>query len=280
MVRGASITGAAAMSIRLESKPLRRLAVALATALVVAGVQAQGVPLSDQELSAVNGQGLLGPGPDLALSLGLNNTTFDSLGVTLDATRITVKADINLNANFRNITLGEYNAGADINIPLLQLGRSDAGDALRLVQLTDPYLEVIYRGAAGAADRHIIGLRLGFGGVAGDLGLQALALSGSLRVDGGADGALDINGHRQDGSGCTAPCLTLANLGGVRAGDATGPSTDLWLAVLKTDVQFPTPAGGVAPNLAQAGFWLNWRDKLTALNVNLPPPPNLPKPPL
>lgn len=258
---------------------MRRAVAALAgaAALAATGVQAQGQPLSDEALSAVNGQGLLGPGPDLALSLGLNNTSFGGL----DFTRITVKADINLNANFRNITLGEYNdtlgAGIDINVPLLQLGRSDGSYAQRLVQITDPYLEVVYRGAADSPSREIIGLRLGFGGIAGDLGLQGLALSGSVRVDGGAEGVFDINGRRQTGSGCTEPCLTLAELGGMRAGDAGGPSRDLWLAVLKTDVQFPTPAAtGVAPNLAMAGFWLNWRDKLTALNVNLPPPPNLP----
>lgn len=250
----------------------RRTVPALVAGLMAATAQAQGLPLSDEALSAVNGQGLLGPGPGLALSLGLNNTAFGGL----DFTRVTVKADINLNANFRNITLGEYNAGADIDIPLLQFGRSDGTEAQRLVQLTDPYLEVVYRGAADAANREIIGLRLGFGGVAGDLGLRGLVLSGSVRVDGGAEGAFDINGRRLNGSGCTEPCLTLPELGGVRAGDAAGPSTDLWLAVLKTDVQFPTPAGGVAPNLALAGFWLNWRDKLTALNVNLPPPPNLP----
>lgn len=253
-----------------------RIVLALVAGLAAATVQAQAVPLSDQDLSAVNGQGLLGPGPGVALALDLNNTTFGGL----DFTRVTVKSDINLNANFRNITLGEYNAGADIDIPLLQFGRSDilSGETepRRLVQLTDPYLEVVYRGAADAVDREIIGLRLGFGGIAGDIGLQGLVLSGSVLVDGGAAGAFDINGRRQDGSTCVAPCLTLASLGGIRAGDATGPSTDLWLAVLKTDVQFPTPASGLAPNLAQAGFWLNWRDKLMALNVNLPPPPNLP----
>lgn len=248
-----------------------RIVLALAAGLAAATVQAQAVPLSDQDLSAVNGQGLLGPGPGVALALDLNNTTFGGL----DFTRVTVKADINLNANFRNITLGEYNLGADIDIPLLQFGRSDIlsgeTEARRLVQLTDPYLEVVYRGAADAVDREIIGLRLGFGGVAGDIGLQGLVLSGSVLVDGGAAGAFDINGRRQVSGG-----LTLASLGGIRAGDATGPSNDLWLAVLKTDVQFPTPASGLAPDLAQAGFWLNWRDKLTALNVNLPPPPNLP----
>lgn len=251
------------MSNRRRSKTFAGpVAAALVAGLVATSVQAQGVPLSDQELSSINGQGLL----------ALNNSSFGGL----DFTRITVEADVNLNANFRNITLGEYTAGVDIDIPLLQLGRSDGTEAQRLVQLTDPYLEIVYRGAADSPTREIIGLRLGFGGVAGDLGLQGLVLSGSVFVDGGAAGVLDINGRRQDGSGCTAPCLTLASLGGIRAGDATGPSNDLWLAVLKTDVQFPTPASGVAPDLALAGFWLNWRNRLEALNVNLPPPPNLP----
>jgi hypothetical protein len=85
-----------------------------------------------------------------------------------------------------------------------------------------------------------------------------------------------MGGKRWDGA-CSAPCLPLALLGGVTAGDASGPSRDFWISILKTGVQFAAPAGGVQPDMAQAGIWLNWRDKLTALSTNGVVPPNLPK---
>jgi hypothetical protein len=104
-----------------------------------------------------------------------------------------------------------------------------------------------------------------------------------MYVDGGANGVLDSHtdpngGVRWDGS-CAAGasnCLSFAQLGGVHAGDATGASRDFWFSVLKTAVQFPTANGMTqAPDLAQAGYWMNWRDKLTAINVNGAPPPNI-----
>ncbi len=70
---------------------------------------------------------------------------------------------------------------------------------------------------------------------------------------------------------------TLSQLGGVTAGDAAGPSRDFWISVLKTGVQFPSAAGVPASDAAQAGIWLNWRDKLQALNTSGLVPPNLPK---
>ncbi|WP_324103004.1 hypothetical protein [Noviherbaspirillum sp.] len=214
----------------------------------------------------------------------LDNSSFGGF----DFTRITLGADVTLNANFRNIRLGEYNyaarngTGADIDMPLLQFGRSDGTYDQRLVQITNPYLEFIYRNAANVAQREVVGIRFGFDGIKGDLGLTLNTLSGSMLVDGGTAGMLDSNtdpggGKRWDGS-CAAPCLTLAQLGGVRAGDVNGASRDFWMSVLKTAVQFQPPAGLAAPQQAQAGFWMNWRDRLAAINTTGTPPPNLPYP--
>ncbi|MFC7652774.1 hypothetical protein ACFQT4_11280 [Pseudoduganella danionis] len=61
------------------------------------------------------------------------------------------------------------------------------------------------------------------------------------------------------------------------AGDASGPSRDFWVSLLKTTVQFPTTNGAPATDAAQAGVWLNWRDKLQALNTSGLVPANLPK---
>ena len=117
--------------------------------------------LSEQELSATRGQGLL----------ALSNTSY--LG--FDFTRISLGADVKLSANFKNISLGNYArtgslGSTDIDMPLLQFGRSDAGEAKRLVQITNPYIEFVYRNVANAATREVVGMRFGFEGIAGDIG--------------------------------------------------------------------------------------------------------------
>ncbi|RZI40470.1 hypothetical protein EGT07_22780 [Herbaspirillum sp. HC18] len=248
-----------------------KLAALGAATLFCAGqASAQLRPLSESELSAQHAQGLL----------ELSNSSANGF----DFTRLALGADVTLNANFRNVRLGEYNystrngTGADIDMPLLQFGRSDGTAAQRLVQISNPYLEFVYRNAADPATREVVGVRFGFDGISGDVGLTLSALSGSMRVDGGAAGVLDSRsdpggGKRWDGS-CTAPCLNFAQLGGVRAGDASGPSRDFWISALKTAVQFQAPSGTTqVPDMAQAGLWLNWRDKLAAISTT--PPPNL-----
>ena len=256
----------------------RRAMAVLLFAGLLPCAQAQMQPLSEEELSNARGQGLI----------SMSNS---SLG-GFDFTRISLDADIALSANFRNMRLGEYTyagrngSGADIDMPYLQFGRSDGTDAQRLVQISNPYFEFVYRSAADGASREVIGMRLGFDAISGDVGLKLNTLSGSLKV-GGTDAAgnpivLDshtdpLGGKRWDGA-CTAPCLSLAQLGGVTAGDASGPSRDFWISVLKTGVQFNAPPGTAQlPDAAQAGLWLNWRDKLQAISTNSLVPPNLPK---
>jgi hypothetical protein len=250
--------------------------VAAALACAAAPCCAQGLPLSDGELSQVHGQALL----------DLTNTSLNGL----DFTRITLGADIQLSANLGKLRLGEYayaprNAsGADIDIPVLRFGRSDGSDAQRTVSVSDPYIEFVYRNVGNTATREVLGMRLGFGAISGDLGVQMNAVSGSLLIDGGAAGTLDsrndpLGGKRWDGSACTSgsSCgLTLAQLGQLRAGDANGPSRDLFFSVLRQAVQFPS-VNGVSSDRALEGFWMNWRDRVAAPVVNQPPPPNLPK---
>jgi hypothetical protein len=251
---------------------LRSLAL-LGAGLLPLAVAAQSMqPLDDAALADVAGQGLL----------VLTNSSYDGL----DFMRVGVNADIQLNANFSNIRLGEYTysarngTGADIDIPLVRFGRSDLTDAQRLVQLTDPYLEFVFRGTG--TTRELIGARFGFNGISGDIGLQIAALSGSLLINGGALGNVDsstdpLGGKRWDGSCSSASCLTLASLGGVTAGDASGASRDFWVAMLKSPVQFAPVAGMSVPAVAQPGVWLNWTDRLQAIQVNAGVAPNLPK---
>jgi hypothetical protein len=251
-------------------------AVAAALSCTAAPACAQGLPLTDGELSEVRGQALL----------DLTNTSLNGL----DFTRITLGADIQLSANLGKLRLGEYayaarNAtGADIDIPLLRFGRSDGTEAQRTVSVTDPYIEFVYRNVGNAATREVLGMRLGFGAIQGDLGVQINAISGSLLIDAGANGTLDsrndpLGGKRWDGSTCTSGAAcgpTLAQLSQLRAGDANGPSRDLFISVLRQAVQFPS-VNGVTSDKALEGFWMNWRDRVAAPAINLAPPPNLPK---
>ena len=129
-------------------------------------------------------------------------------------------------------------------------------------------------GLAGlAATREVVGMRLGFGSIKGDITLQANAVSGALLIQAGSnsiDSSKDpLGGVRWDGSTCAggSTCtLKLSDLAGVKAGDASGASRDFFVSVLKTAVSFPTmnPALAASP-AAQAGFWLNWRDRLNAV---------------
>ncbi|HJW12934.1 MAG TPA: hypothetical protein VJ598_14155 [Albitalea sp.] len=251
------------------------LAACLAAALPAHG---QGIPMVDQDLSEVWGQALL----------NLTNTSLNGY----DFSRITLGADIQLNANFSNVRLGEYSyaarnaTGADIDIGLLRFGRSDGTEAQRTVNISDPYFEFVYKNTGDAATREVVGMRLGFGSIQGDLGVQLNAVSGSLLINAGAAGSIDshndpLGGKRWDGTGCAAGLcpIALSQIGTLTAGDANGASRDFFISVLKQAVQFPTVNAAVgASDPALAGFWLNWRDRLSASSINQPPPPNLPKP--
>lgn len=234
--------------------------------------QAQGRLLADEELAEVSGRGLMEP----------SNYSYQGL----DFTRIVLGADIQLNANLAGIELGKYVrngvAGTDIDIPLLRIGRSDAGDAQRIVRITDPYLEFAYATDAVSGQRDLVGMRLGFKGIQGSFGVGINSVSGSLRIDAGAAGVIDSansasGGVRWNGS-CPTCTTLLSQLGSVTAGDANGPSRDLWMSIAKTPIQFAPIPGAIEPQQVQAamGFWLNWRDRLSG-SVGAAPP-NLPRP--
>jgi hypothetical protein len=254
-----------------------RFALPLAGALALAAgdARAQGKPLDDDELGRVWGQALI----------SLTNST-DGIQ-HLDFTRLTLDATVSLSANLTGLRLGEYartpngngvGAGADIDISKLQFGRSDLDEAHRTVAITDPYLEFVYKSAATGqtATREVVGMRLGFGGIAGDVGLLMNSVSGSLHIDTGGGTFVDSNGVRVD-KACPT-CTPLNLIGGVTAGNADGASRDFFISVLKQNVLFQTPTGmTAAPATAQTGFWMNWTDRLTALNTSGIVPPNTSK---
>lgn len=216
--------------------------------------------LSDSELAEVSGQGGF---------VTLDNTSLGGFNFST----ITMNANVTLNANLQNVMLGQYTSttnngsGADINIPLVQFGTSSGTTAQQTVQITDPYLQFVYNNAGGAGNGQVVGMRIGFGGISGNVGLLMNTVSGSLAIDDGTTGVLTSDAYRSTTACAGTTCVPLSQIGGVVAGNASGPSRDFWISMLSQAVQFPAQAGMSAPAVAQAGVWLNWTDRLTAANT-------------
>ena len=256
----------------------RRMAVGAALGVLAGGAALAAEPLDDSALSDTWGQALL----------SLATTNYQGL----DFTRLTLGADISLSANFNGMRLGEYTwsqrnaTGADIDIGTLRFGRSDGTAAQRTVSITDPYFEFVTSGSGSS--QQVVGMRFGFGGISGDVGTTMNVVSGSLLIDAGSAGTIDsrndtLGGKRWDGTSCvsTATCtLALSQIGGLHAGNADGASRDFFLSIQNQAVNYPSLVAGLAaPDTAQAGVWLNWRDRLSALNTTGTVPPNTGKGP-
>jgi hypothetical protein len=239
-------------------------AVALACTLFAAPAHALGAPLDDAELADVWGQALL----------DLTNTSLNGY----DFSRLTLNADITLSATLTGVKLGTQSGGtSDIDISTISFGRSDAGEAARTVAITNPYFEWVYAGSG--ADRTVVGMRLGFGGISGDVGLTMNTVSGALAITTSSGLATSTGSQSTSLSSCSGTCtIALGQIGGVTAGDASGASRDFFVSVLKSALTWPTTNAALGTSAtAQAGFWLNWTDRLTALNTTGTVPANVAK---
>ncbi|MDP3655194.1 MAG: hypothetical protein Q8R67_26340 [Rhodoferax sp.] len=211
-----------------------------------------------------------------------------------DFTRMTFNADISLSANLKEVRLGDYAAarngpnngvgiGADLDIQSLQFGQNTltSSESERLVRATNPYFEIVYKQGANAAERQVVGMRMGFEGIDGYLGTQIRALSGTMRAD-LTSGASVINFdstnptfmESADGKRWNANGL-LNSIGSLKLGDASGPTRDFFLALQTESVKYPAVAG-LAAQQAAAGFWLNLRDRVSGTVGTMPS--NLPLP--
>lgn len=212
--------------------------------------------MDDAELSATWGQALL----------DVTNTQQGNL----DFSRITLNADITMSSSFSGLVFGLKPDGtSDINISTLNFGRSDSTAAARTVAITNPYFEWVYSGA------DVVGMRFGFNGIAGDVGLLMNSVNGSLSVT-TPSGTVSGTGTQLTSLNGSAGSVALNAIGGVTAGTTDGASRDFFLSVLKSAVSWPS-VGGVASATAQPGFWMNWTDRLAALNTTGTVPPNTPK---
>ena len=268
----------------------------IATLACANSAMAQAVPLDDAEMGQVWGQAMM----------ELTNTSAGGQ----DFSRITLNADVALSANFKEMQLGKYNAaiegtGYDIDIKALQFGRNPdvvpvGGDAVkdRVVRITNPYFEFVYKNGSDSATREVIGMRMGFQGIDGYLGTQIRSLSGSVKAgiagvpvvttttttdpDTGVTTTTTTSTptvmafdsgtgtKRSDGTaaGTINPVL-LSTVGEFKLGNADGATRDFFIGVQSQDVTYPTVAGVDAPT-AGAGFWLNMRDRVSGTVGDMP----------
>lgn len=231
-----------------------------ALACVSAAVCAQGLPIEDDDLADVWGQAMF---------------SVDDRSVTngFDFTRITLNADVKLNANFTNIKAGPTGS------PVLDIGElrfvNSANGTLDYVQLADPYLELVYKNQTGpVADREIIGARFGFGKITGNLGTLFNTLRGNIVINNGMGagsdaGVLSLNqaaGASSNfactgaGSGCVNGLIPMAQVGQI---EATG-QTDFFVSILTQAVSnFGDGTSSTAPD----GIAVNWTQGLTYKNI-------------
>jgi hypothetical protein len=249
----------------MSVRPLVFLALVATLFGFAAPACAQGKPMDDAALSDTWGQALL----------DLTNTSQGGY----DFSRITLTADITMSTSLKGLVLGTHADGtSDINISTLNFGRSDLDEAHRTVAIANPYFEWVYSGTAAAGDRQVVGMRLGFGGITGDVGLAMNTVSGALTINTPSGAMSSVGSQSTALTGCSGACTTALNqIGGVTAGTTDGPSRDFFLSILKAAVTYPTTPGLAAPAAAQAGFWMNWTDRLAALNTTGTVPPNVPK---
>ena len=241
----------------------RGVVLATLSLCVWATAQADVSPMADEELADVWGQAMF--------------TVENKSGVNgFDLTRITLNADVKLNANFYNITAGgDATNGPGIDIGNFNFVSSKVNGAdVSYVQFVDPYIELVYKDQSSATDRQVIGARIGFGEITGEMGIQINKRRGNLRVlDGGGTGeglikTDDIPDPTSTLSGsqstfscqnagvgqCGADGRIAANRVSAVSADK---SKDFFISFLANQVNFGD--GTSAP----AGISMNWTSNLT-----------------
>lgn len=254
---------------RFQSNNRKKAALPLAVMMAVFAPHAlaEGQQLGDDELGEVWGQAMF----------SVENRSAD-----FDFTRITLNADIKLNANFSNIKAG----GASLSDPSIDIGtlnfvdngQTDAALKKSYVNLVDPYIELVYDKSADLANREIIGARIGFRGMTGNMGALINRLRGNVTISDGMGGAgagtLTLT-QAADATSTTAgmstqfSCTNIGNNGcgadgkiamsqinGLQANGAT----DFFISLLSKNVD---SFGDGTSNKAPAGVSVNWMQGLS-----------------
>jgi len=279
---------------------MKRFAILCAgTALIRAfSASADLQPIGDDVLSDMTGQSAIRIDE---IPIDLNNTT----GIRADGsdrdqgfTRITIGADIELNANIDRTVIGKRpRPDSEVEIPELEadvilnnvslgtITRADDGSIqMNNFKVRDPYIEI-----ARNADNQLTGVRLGFKEASGTIGHEIVSLSGDITAKAYVDEIVGLNlsglnlieypyNHNTRTNRIStelqalqsilgwSPTLTL-HLGELGHTTLNG-TQNLYLGFQSEEINYPKVGAG-PQGTAHSGFWLNLQDNYDAPNLEI-----------
>jgi hypothetical protein len=245
----------------------------IASSLVSPAIFAELHPMTDVDMAQLSGQGVIQVSETLAGQVAQPN------GSDVAFTRITIGADIDINANINRLVLGEGVrqdrqgnsnglATADIDFANISLGTIDSNGVVHDFSITDPYIEFA-RDNAG----DLIGFRMGFGEVNGTMGVEIKTLSGDVQAVGVLSlGLFSINlnssAHNVREDDITDDLLGInIDLGNFKNMTYSG-TNNMYLGLQSTAINYPKIGAG-PQGTAQSGFWLNLQDGVTSPGLGI-----------
>lgn len=255
-------------------------------------------PINDSDLSNMTGQSAIKIDE---IPVDLNNLT----GIRPDGsdrdqgfTRITIGADIELNASIDRTVIGKRprpasevempELEADVilnNLRLGQVSNNNGNPLLETFDIRDPYIEI-----ARNSDNELTGVRLGFKEASGIIGHDIIALSGDITTLAEIDsigignlglpiGAFNLSEYPYNHSsrtnristelgllGALSPTLTL-HLGELGHTELSG-TQNLYLGFQSEEINYPKVGAG-PQGTAKPGFWLNLQDGYRAPDLDI-----------
>lgn len=278
---------------------------ASALLLVSMGVRAELRDISDDGMSELWGQAMfemtnttITPSPALGVTAPIGDN--GEVTGTLAFSKITVGAEIELDAEVGKLRLGAYtkatndNNGADINADnVIFTGYMNNG-VYTPFKVKNPYLEFAMTNPTDSSKREILGFRFGFEQVDGIVGAALANLSGRVMLTsktvktaaGDQQLLINDNSARSDGTAYLVPvvdgvaqapstviggaykeieavCLGRAADESSICGAGSGSATkDFWISVNKVNnLYYPKSSADVTDySPAQKGVWMNLTD--------------------
>lgn len=237
-------------------------------------------PLSDAELTEISGGSIL------------TVTRLDEGGIRpnggdtdLAFVRIGLGLDVNINANFDEITMGEYDrtgypaGSADIEMDHVSLGEIDeVTNAMTTFRVVDPYIELAFDDAPNPNNRQVAGFRIGARYIEGTMGALITRFSGDILVTGEIEDPLfgtitaeavsnEPRATHADPQGFLASWLQAPDqpLTNFKTTEFRG-TQNFYLSVQDRDINYPRIGNG-PQGVAQAGTWANLQDGAFSPNL-------------
>lgn len=232
-------------------------------------------PMTDVAMAKQSGKGVI------EVSETLAGQVVQPGGFDVAFTRITIGADISINANINRLVLGEGirqdgldnsdnadRATADIDFANISLGTIDSSGVVHDFSIVDPYVEFA-RNTSG----DLIGVRLGFGEANGTMGVNIKTLSGDIQAVGELSLGLfsidlDSSAHNVREDDITDDLLGInIDLGNFRNLTYNG-TNNMYFGLQSKAINYPKIGAG-PQGTAQPGFWLNLQDGVTSPGLTL-----------